>query len=106
MQWSRALTSAGYTVFVTHGAIEATKVFYDNEINLCIVDLMVHVNGKASPDGGISFPGKLGTTDRKKIKTLGVSGLTVEYSAVSAEDYLMTFCAQNFWVSPSVMKSW
>lgn len=100
MQWSRALSSAGYSVYVTHGAVEADKVFYENKIDLCIVDFMVHVNGQPSPDGGVSFLGKLGANERKRTKILGVSGLNREFSAVNAEDYLLTFGAQRFLGKP------
>ena len=100
MQWNRALTENGFIVYVTHGAIEAIKLFDTNEIDLCIVDFMVHEQGKPSPNGGLSFLGRLGAAGRKKTKILGVSGMTHDYSAVNAEEFLLTFGAEDFLGKP------
>ena len=99
IQWSRALTAAGYIVHITHGAVEAELVFQDREIDLCVIDFMIHDQGKPTPDGGLSFLGKLGAAGRKKTKILGVSGIKLKGST-DAEGFLTTFGAERFLGKP------
>lgn len=100
MQWDRVLTGNDFIVYVTHGAIEAVEIFDTHEIDLCIVDFMVHEEGRPSPNGGLSFLGMLGASGRKKTKILGVSGMTHKYSAVNAKQFLLTFGAEDFLGKP------
>ncbi len=100
LQWSSTLKKLGYTTLVTHGAEQALQVLDSHRIDLCIVDFMVHENGKPSPNGGLTFLGKMSSAQRKQLKLLGVSGLTQGYPAIDAKEYLLAFGAEYFLAKP------
>ncbi len=100
VQWRAALKSAGFTVFISHGAKEALNIFSTQKIDLCIVDFMVRVNGKPSSDGGLMFLGNLDTKYRKKTKILGVSGMTQGRRALNAEYHFLNLGTDGFLGKP------
>jgi len=100
IQWSHALISAGYHIFVTHGAAEAAKVYFDNTIDLCIVDFLIYTDEKPAANGGITFMGMLTAPEKKNTKILGVSGYKPKFSNVNPEQYFLTFGANRYLPKP------
>lgn len=100
IQWAKTLESADYTVFITHGAKEATQVFSNNVINLCVVDFMVRRDDQPTADGGLSFLGAMSTADRRRTNILGVSGMRPKGKNLDPKKYLTTFGAEHFLSKP------
>lgn len=104
LQWQSALRLEGYGVLVAHGAKDALNLFDRNAIDLCIVDLLVRKDGTLTTDGGTIFLGrlKLRLLDSKdrKVKIIGVSGVTATPTGIHPEPYFMTFGADRFLGKP------
>lgn len=100
VQWRNALISKGYTLILSERARDALALFSNNPVDLCIIDFLVRVDGKPSPDGGLTFLGMLDASDRKKTKILGVSGMTGGYPAVNAENHFLNLGAHSFLGKP------
>ena len=100
IQWAKTFESAGYNVFITHGAQEAHQVFSSNAINLCVVDFMVRRDSQPTADGGLSFLGTLSAAQRRSTKILGVSGMRPRGKGLDPKKYLTTFGAQHFLSKP------